>query len=244
MFCSHSQFPLCHSMALFLTYDPFSSVGGVVGSESYSYSVSVGALPNELREHLRVVSVIVPDVLHIVRAKCTVLGFKAPSVLGSRLKMLADSLRAHLCAATVPSSHSHSRSHFHSHSLTFTRLFTLLLLTLTDFVAALTHTALTRTSTAASDQVISMITINNLFDDRRPVEHHSVVGVSGILNILRVALSKKSRLREPTMSERNISGADLVAPGSLRYMCPLLPLLQRHAQTLRTRTMYNVHVQY
>lgn len=46
-------------MALFVTYDPFSSGGGV-GSESYSYSMSVGALPNELREHLRVVSVIVP----------------------------------------------------------------------------------------------------------------------------------------------------------------------------------------
>ena len=56
-----------------------------------------------------------------------------------------------------------------------------------------------------------------------------MVGVSGILNILRVALSKKARLREPTMSDRNISGADLVAPGLLRNLYPLLPLLQRHA---------------
>lgn len=93
-----SQFALSHSMALFLTYDPFANGGGAARTmcAEAAYSVSVGALPDELREHLRVVSVIVPDVLHILRAKCTVLGFKAPNVLGSRLKLLADSLRAHL----------------------------------------------------------------------------------------------------------------------------------------------------
>ena len=121
-------------MALFLTYDPFSSGGGGVGSESYSYSVSVGALPNELREHLRIVSVIVPDALHIVRAKCTVLGFKAPSVLGSRLKMLTDSLRAHLCATHLfPIAHSHLRSS--------SRACTVHAAADSDFVAALTHTS-------------------------------------------------------------------------------------------------------
>lgn len=116
-------------MALFLTYDPFSSgaaaaVGEASTAAKYPYSVSVGALPNELREHLRVVSVIVPDALHIVRAKCTVLGFKAPNVLGSRLKLLADSLRAHLCARVhCPPAHSPSCSHVHipvQFTLTFT----------------------------------------------------------------------------------------------------------------------------
>lgn len=78
----------------------------------------------------------------------------------------------------------------------------------------------------------------------RPVEYHSVVGVSGMLNVLRVALSKKSRLREPTMGDRNVSGGDLIAPGTAPLLSPLYRLHSLHRCTvlssLSHTTLYNL----
>ena len=47
-------------------------------------------LANDIRLLFRPVSVIKPDMGMIMRAKSAALGFKAPVVLGSRLKVLAE----------------------------------------------------------------------------------------------------------------------------------------------------------
>lgn len=47
-------------------------------------------LSNDVRLLFRSISLVKPDMGMIMRAKCAAMGFKAPVVLGSRLKLLAE----------------------------------------------------------------------------------------------------------------------------------------------------------
>jgi len=51
---------------------------------------------SDIRQLFRSISLVKPDVGMIMRAKCTALGFKAPIVLGSRLKVLTEQAKDQL----------------------------------------------------------------------------------------------------------------------------------------------------
>lgn len=53
-------------------------------------SPPTGSLPNDVRALFRTVSVVRPDFGLILKAKCAAMGFRAPSVLGARLKALTE----------------------------------------------------------------------------------------------------------------------------------------------------------
>ena len=57
---------------------------------------SYHAMSNDIRQLFRNVALVKPDVGMIMRAKCASFGFKAPIVLGSRLKVLAELARDQL----------------------------------------------------------------------------------------------------------------------------------------------------
>ena len=54
------------------------------------------SLPNDLRVNFRQVALVKPDLGLILKAKCSSLGFKAPSVLALRLKLIMELTRDQL----------------------------------------------------------------------------------------------------------------------------------------------------
>ena len=64
-------------MNFFVTYNPSTAPPGF-------------QLPSEMRAMFRVVSLVRPDTTQILKAKCSSLGFKAPGVLATRLKIISD----------------------------------------------------------------------------------------------------------------------------------------------------------
>lgn len=53
-------------------------------------------LPSDLKAYFRTVSLVKPDIGLILKAKCGSMSFKAPAVLGARLKVLAELARDQL----------------------------------------------------------------------------------------------------------------------------------------------------
>ena len=56
----------------------------------FNQSTAFADISNDLKQLFRTVSLVKPDLGIIMRAKCASLGFKAPVVLGSRLKILQE----------------------------------------------------------------------------------------------------------------------------------------------------------
>ena len=56
----------------------------------FNSSTAFSAISNDIKQLFRTVSLVKPDLGMIMRAKCASLGFKAPVVLGSRLKVLQE----------------------------------------------------------------------------------------------------------------------------------------------------------
>ncbi|XP_055954873.1 dynein axonemal heavy chain 8-like [Patella vulgata] len=54
------------------------------------------SMPNEIRSCYRTISLIKPDIGQILKAKCSAMGFRAPGILASRLKVLSELVKDQL----------------------------------------------------------------------------------------------------------------------------------------------------
>ena len=72
------QIPLKRNVAIHLTVNLFNT------------STAFTDISNDIKQLFRTVSLVKPDLGMIMRAKCAAMGFKAPAVLGARLKVLQE----------------------------------------------------------------------------------------------------------------------------------------------------------
>lgn len=71
------QVSVKRNVAIFMTTNPSTAPPGF-------------KMPEDAKALFRNVSMIMPDLSIVLKAKCTSLGLKGPSVLGTRLKIIAD----------------------------------------------------------------------------------------------------------------------------------------------------------
>jgi len=81
------QVPVIKTMSVFLTHNPDVQ--------------PISSLPPELRAQFRQVSLLRPELSLMLKAKCSSLGFKSPSVLAMRLKLVAELAKDQLYVVAI-----------------------------------------------------------------------------------------------------------------------------------------------